>query len=165
MNRQSSILNRKLFVLCVLCVLCGLIFASTTTFNNVQHSYFGRVAITNKLVVTITPEANDVNSISSTAISTDSYFGTLERITIAKTGTDTSFRVIVKDGDSVSLFSKTDCNSVLLPLSYALIMADTAGSKYLGIPVAGPLTIDTNDVDPNNLTSIILTFYYRDWRY
>jgi hypothetical protein len=50
-------------------------------------------------------------------------------------------------------------------LSYALVSADTAGSKYFGVPVGGQLTVQTAAVDPNNLTSIIISLYYEDYRY
>jgi hypothetical protein len=152
-------------ILVVICITAIFVFASTTTFTKTGNSYYGHQAAENKLVVTITPTAADPNSATSTAVSTDPVFGILQRITLGKTGTDTAFTVTVKDENLITVFTKTDCNSALLPLSYALISADTAGNKYCGVPVAGLLTVATAAVDPNNLTSITVTLYYEDYRY
>ena len=147
-------------------IFVGIILAaSTTTFVDTSNSYYGKKAVVNKLIVTITPTAADPNSVNSTATSTEPYFCVLERISIAADGCDLDFNVILKDENALTLFEKTDCNTVLLPLSYALVTSDVGGVEYYGIPVAGTLTVDTNDVDPNNLTSITVTVYYEDYRY
>ena len=151
-----------------LCFLlaCTILWASsTTTFQTSTNGLYGKEAAIKKLIVTVIPTANDAGSITSTATSTDPVFGILQRITLANTGTDTAFTVTVKDENLITLFTKTDCNSSLLPLSYALTSTDTAGNKYYGIPVAGFLTVETAGVDPNNLTSIPITLYYEDFRY
>ena len=153
-----------MFITIAVVCFCVLVFASSTTFETKTNSYYGKESVINKLVVTVAPEANDPNSVSSTATSTDSYFCTLKRISIAADGCDLDFNVILKDENGLAVFSKTDCNTALLPLSYALVTSDVGGVEYLGVPVAGTLMVDTNDVDPNNLTSVTVSIYYDDYR-
>lgn len=141
------------------------IAASTTTFTKTAGSYYGKKSVVDKFTVVVTPTAADPNSVSSTATSTNLYYCSLKRIIVAADGCDLDFDVILKDETGVAIFSKTDCNTALLPLSYALVTSDVGGVEYLGIPVAGALTVDTNNVDPNNLTNITITVYYEDYRY
>lgn len=139
--------------------------ATTTTFEKGSDSYYGRQSQFGKFAATVVPTPNDINSISSSAASDDVLFAELQRVTISAAGTDTDFTVTVKDDIGISLFSKADCNTVTLPLTYALTTTDAAGNVHLGVPVAGPITVDTNDVDPNNLTSVTVTIYYYEPRY
>jgi hypothetical protein len=147
---------------------CSIILASTT-FTTDTNSYYGREAIVHKLAVSIVPvhkdDPNDHNDVNSVGISDQPVYGDLHRITLAATGIDVNFTIDIKDDKGITLFSKTDCNTALLPLSYALTMADTSGNKHLGIPVAGLLTFDTDYVDPVNLTGITVTLYYYNQRY
>ncbi len=140
---------------------------STTTFDKEADSYYGRTAPAGKLTVVVTPTPNDVNSTSSTATSADANTinGELQRITLVADGCDLDFTLTVKDSDAITLFEKTDCNTALLPLSYMLYMDDTEGNPHGDVPVAGTITVDTNDVDPNNLTSLTVILYYREDRY
>jgi len=159
--KKLSLILASLFIFFV-----GLVIASsTTTFTKTAGSYYGKKSVVDKFTVVVTPTAADPNSVSSTATSTDPYFCKLERISIAADGCDLDFNIILKDETGLAIFSKTDCNTALLPLSYTLVTSDVGGVEYLGIPVAGALTVDTNDVDPNNLTSITITVYYEDYRY
>jgi len=158
---------KKLLLISILILAIAVILSadSTTTFTKTAGSYYGKKSVIDKVTIVVTPTAADVNSKSSTAASTDLYFCILERITIAADGCDLDFNVILKDETGLAIFSKTDCNTAELPLSYALVISDVGGVEYCGIPVAGILTVDTNDVDPNNLTSVTVTVYYEDYRY
>lgn len=167
MKKSDKELVLFVFVCVALASIPFIYAASTTTFEKTTNSYYGRTAQHGKLTVTVTPTAADPNSKSSTATSTDpcSIFGELQRITIIADGTDTDFTVTVKDGNDITLFEKTDCNTALLPLSYMIYMDDTEGNPHGDVPVAGLLTVDTNDIDPNNLTSLTVIFYCNEPRY
>ncbi|MGD0077046.1 MAG: hypothetical protein ABSB91_00310 [Sedimentisphaerales bacterium] len=156
-----------LVVMCLLMLVANLLFGSTT-FTTSKNSYFGRESSVEKLTVSVVPvhkqDVNDHNDVNSTATDGNSIYGELRRITLSATGTDVNFTVAVKDDKGITLFSKTDCNTALLPLSYALDMNNSIATRYPGIYVAGPLTVETNYVDPNTvtgLTGINVTFYYQ----
>lgn len=170
---KKSVLISDRFITCLaiiviaVMVISAVFASSTTTFEKTASSYYGKTTQQGKFTTTVTPTADDPNSKSSTATSTDpcSIFGELQRITIAADGCDLDFTLTVKDSDAITLFEKTDCNTALLPLSYMVYMDDTEGNPHGNVPVAGFLTVDTNDVDPNNLTSLAVTFYYNEPRY
>ena len=123
-------------VLIAACVAC----AAVTSTKTPDPSY-GPMT---KTVVTAVPTPGDTNEIG---ILDKEIWGDLLRITIAATGTEHDFSVIVSDGNSISLFSKTDCNTTLLPLSYAFYFDDTEGNPHYGVPVAGALTVGVYDVN------------------
>ena len=154
-------------------IIAGSVIFASTTFTTSTNPNYGREAAVNKLTIAIVPvhkaDVNDHNDVNSTATSSENIYGELRRITLAATGTDVNFTVKVKDDIGVTLFSMTDCNTAQFPLSYALDMNNIVGSgtysRYPGIFVAGPLTIDTNYVDPVNLTNITVTLYYYNPRF
>ncbi|MCJ7777642.1 MAG: hypothetical protein MUP16_04945 [Sedimentisphaerales bacterium] len=164
-NPKINVSVGTLIIVFIVSIALVALASSTTTFTKTAGSYYGRKSVVDKVAVVVTPTAADPNSINSTATSTDLYYCKLERISIAADGCDLDFDVILKDETGLAIFSKTDCNTALLPLSYALVQSDVSSAEYLGIPVAGVLTVDTNDVDPNNLTSVTITVYYEDFRY
>lgn len=96
----------------------------------------------------------DVNDASETAVS---FFGTLKRIVIDSAGTDTAFKVYLKDAASITLWSKTDCNSTDDPESLPLTMTD-GSTTFLGIPHTGALTVEIDDA--NDLTDLDIYIYY-----
>jgi len=161
---KSSIVYRLSSVVCFLLLCSAALASSTTTFEDKPNSYWGKQAVVRKLIITVTPTAADINSISSTATTTEPIYGRLRRITLKASGTDTAFSVTVKDGDVVKLFEKTDCNTAQMPVSYSLYTNDVNGYPQEDIIVAGLLTFDTNDVDPNSLTTITATLYYENFR-
>lgn len=145
-------------------ILVASMLMASTDFTTTTNSYYGKEAIIHKLAVNVVPlhrdDPNDHNDVNSMADSNEAVYGELRRITLSATGTDTAFTVIVKDDLGVTLFSKTDCNTVLLPLSYALDVNNAIATRYPGILVAGPLTVETNDVNAMALTGINVTLYY-----
>ena len=149
-----------------LCIIAGgaTYLLVSTTFETKTHSNYGQESAVEKLVVTIVPvhreDVNDNNDVNSVATDGNSIYGELKRITIAAEGNDTNFKVIVKDDLGITLFSKTDCDTTLLPLSYALDMNNSIATRYPGITVAGPITVETNDVNASALTGITVTLYY-----
>ena len=154
---------KKLYILLVLLlVICAIIYAgsSTTTFTRTGFKHYAGAI--NSLDISVVPISGDANTTSSTATSTVIYSGTLERVVIAADGNDTAFTVTLKDDSGATLFTKTDCNTVLLPLTYALVTADTGGNNHAGIAFDSTLTVETASVDDVNLLSVNVTIYYRD---
>jgi len=130
--------------LILLTLLLTSICYATATFTASENSYYGRTSSAKKLTATITPTtASDANSSDR---ATAGIYGIADRITIATTGTDTVFGVIVKDENAITIFSKSDCNTVQTPLSYALYEDDTEGNPHKGIPVMGLLYFDANGI-------------------
>ena len=160
-------MNKKTICLMLILILgiTASIILSATDFAKSTNSYYGRQSVISKYVITVTPRVNDANTVRSTATSTDEIYGDLRRISIKAFGTDTSFKIYLKDQDGITIFSKTDCSTATLPLSYALDLGNTVGTKFNSILSAGTLTFDTNDIDPNNLTSVTATIYYVEQRY
>jgi len=150
----------------VAALLWAAFVSASTTFTTNRNSYYGVESAAEKLTVAVVPvhrsDVNDHNDVNSTAASDEPVFGELRRITLSATGTDIDFTVIVKDELGITLFSKDDCNTVLLPLSYALSFREDADTNYPGIFVAGPLTVETNDVNAVDLAAINVTLYYED---
>lgn len=156
---------RKISLIVICLIFAASIILAATTFTKSTNSYYGRQSVISKYVIAVTPRVNDANTVRSTSTSTDEIHGDLRRISIKASDTDTSFKIYLKDSDGITLFSKTDCSTATLPLSYALDIGNTAATKFNSILCAGTLTFDTNDVDPNNLTSITATIYYVEQRY
>jgi hypothetical protein len=163
---RKEFINTLLPIALTFALTANILLASTT-FETKRHNYYGRESAIEKLVVTVVPvhkdDPNDHNDVNSTATSDEEVFGEIKRVTIAAIGTDVNFSVIIKDGMGISLLNKTDCNTVLLPLSYNLNRESYPSSTYsvpFGLLVAGPLIIDTNYVDPCNLSSITVAIYY-----
>jgi hypothetical protein len=159
--------KHKLVIACAILTIIltlAIICPGSTTFETKRGSYYGRESAAEKLVVKIVPQhrqdANDANDVNSTATSDDPVYGELKRITLTAEGNDVAFKVIVKDGLGVTLYSKTDCNSYQFPLSYALDMNNSIATRYPGIMVAGPITVETNDVNAVALTDVNVTLYY-----
>jgi len=145
-------------------ILTTAVLLASTTFTTTRGSYYGRESAVEKLTVTVVPvhreDVNDNNDVNSVAVSDEPVYGELRRITLSAIGTDVNFTVEVKDDKGITLFSKTDCSTALLPLSYALDMNNPIATRYPGILVAGPITVDTNNVDPVHLTSVTVSLYY-----
>jgi hypothetical protein len=159
--------KHKLIIGCAILTIIltlAIICLGSTTFTTTRGSYYGRESAAEKLTVTVVPvhrqDVNDHNDVNSTATSDEPVYGELRRLTLSATGTDVNFTVVVKDDKGISLFSKTDCNTAQFPLSYALDMNNPIATRYPGIFVAGPITVNTNNVDPVNLTGITVTLYY-----
>lgn len=75
-----------------------------------------------------------------------SFAGQLERIVLKADGNDTAFTFAIKDQDGITLYSKTDCNTLDMPYSFILTAADSVGTAHRGIPFCGSYTIDTNNI-------------------
>ncbi len=87
-------------------------------------------------------------------------YGYLDRIVIDSAGTDTSYKVYLKDDHTITLFSKTDCSSATEPYSYILSEVDDGGNAFPGIPVGGACTLEVADIDDATATAITITLYY-----
>lgn len=171
-KKEERILMRKhIFIITVAIVTLIASFAiclASTTFETKKYSNYGEKSAVEKLVVTVIPvhrqDPNDHNDVNSVATMDDSIYGQLERITITAVGTDPCFGIDVNDSMGMRIFGKSDISTTSLPLSYNLsgsvLNPSTSRPGTSGILVAGPLTIDTNNVDPVNLTSITVSIYY-----
>lgn len=111
------------------------------------------------MCVTASMDAPDINDSTTSLTALD--YSTLERIVIDGNGTDTAFSVYLYDTSTdyndVTIFSKTDCNSMEFPYSYAISQADTASNDFLGVPVFESASIyitDVNDTDDPNVTHL-----------
>ncbi|MFA5553476.1 MAG: hypothetical protein WCZ89_06780 [Phycisphaerae bacterium] len=158
-------MNKKLFYLALIFSSIAILFVGAfadTIFSKSTDSYYGRQSVISRITAVITPAAGDTNDVNSTAASDIPVFGELRQITIAAVGDDTDFTVIVKNSDLITLYEKTDCNTVLLPFISTLKMPD---SNYPGILCAGPLIFETNDIDVNNLTELTISIDYIEQRY
>ena len=140
--------------------IIGLLIGSTLFYMAAVHSQIPANIGTEPpaikaFVITETPAA------TVTSGTTRAIYGVLKRIVINGTGTDTAFTITVSDENSKAIFTKTDCNSVLLPVSYALGEADSTGSAFYsdGIAVSGALTIAGSAIDDVNFTSAVVTIY------
>jgi hypothetical protein len=96
-------------------------------------------------------DANDVNAadINSVSLTTNyDIYGEINRITISSTGTEHRWGVRLKDSLGIPLFTKTDCNSSLIPYGYEITQPDISGScNYRDVAVFGPLTCMISDVN------------------
>ena len=99
----------------------------------------------------------DVNDFSETT----PIYGTLQSISINTAGTDTSFKVYIKDPNGITAWSKTDCTSASDPYRYALTEANTATTHFRGIPMAGNVTVELADGDDATMTKIWIWLYYQ----
>lgn len=136
----------KYYIFALIIVVSSLIvLATTTTQDTVNPSTWSSGAIT------VTAAYNFTSSIGTVQ-------GKLTGVVIEPTGTDTSYKVYVKDEHSIVVFSKTDCNSVDGSYRYAITAANTAGTHFLGVPVSGDITVQV--ADAAGLTGIVVTVYF-----
>jgi len=129
-------------------VLIGVLFAfaavaSTVTFPAGPRQG-GSLASAGVRNVVFTFDDQDVNG---TAVSPLAAYGVVQRIVIDCNGTETAWSVALRDSLGVTMFSKSDCNSVTTPHSYAIYQDDTEGNPHYGIPVCGTLTVAIDDVN------------------
>lgn len=147
--------RNRLFIMVCAVVLVPLIwlvaFGSTsTTKDAVYRQEYGSSATT----TVITSDMND------TTVSIGIIQGRLTGITIKGTGTDTAFKVYVKDENSFKVFSKENCSTSSMPYRYALSTADTADNDFLGVPVSGTVSIQIADANNATLTDLTVKVYY-----
>jgi len=127
-------------MLAVIWVLCVYDVSANTVTYPVSSGRPGRIT------VVATQDLNDLS------LTTWAVTGTLERIAILAPPSDanhseTDFTVTLKDDLGLTLFTRTDCNSLVMPYNYALTSADKAANLYPGIAVSGPLTLEIEDVN------------------
>lgn len=99
----------------------------------------------------------DANDFTETL---ETIYGYLDRIVIDSNGTDTSYKVYLKDDHAITLFSKTDCSSASEPYSYILSEVDVDDNAFPGIPVGGACTLEVADIDDATADMITITVYY-----
>jgi len=126
---------------------------SVTNRYGIPHDGLLRVTVT-------TTDMNDAT------VSVDPNLGGyLERVVFSSDGTDTSYKLYVKDALSVTLFEDVDCNMLNDPCSFVVTHADHAGTAYAAIPFTGGLNVqiaDANDGDGNNV--VVDLFVWEHWR-
>ncbi|GAI12166.1 unnamed protein product [marine sediment metagenome] len=88
-------------------------------------------------------------------------YGYVERVVIDATGTDTAYKVYVRDENGLAIFSKEDCSTGDGDYSYAISMSDTGSTEFLGVPIGGAGSVDVNDA--NGLTDLDVILYYQRW--
>jgi len=103
-------------------------------------------------IVKFSFDVNDTNAadVNYVSLATNyAIYGKLDRITINSTGTEHCWGVRLKDDINVPLFTKTDCNSSLIPYGYAITQPDGSGStcNYRDVAVFSPLTCYISDVN------------------
>jgi len=94
-------------------------------------------------------DSQDINTVSLTS---DLIYGELNRITINSTGTEKAWGVKIEDDIGLTLFQKTDCNSVMIPYGYAITQKDNIDSNcnYRNVTVFSTLTCTVSDVNYDN---------------
>lgn len=126
--------------------------STLTRLSNATYETFGSVTL---------DFASDVNDATVTLGRLQGY---LDGVVIDSTGTDTSFKVYIKDEYDITIFSKVDCNSVTEPYRYALKTEAADANDYFGIPIDGTPKVQIADANDATLTNIAIKLYYRDWR-
>ena len=136
-------------------VLAGTIMLSlgAVTTNDVGR----RVLVSTASTVTLTAKVNTIDDVTE---GLGTIYGKLTGVTIAATGSDTSFKVYVKESNGYALFSKTDCNATSCLLRYALSASDTGSTEFVGVPVAGAVSVQVADANDANMVSLTVTVYY-----
>jgi hypothetical protein len=92
---------------------------------------------------TTVTDYGDMNIVS------EPIYGFVERVVAEATGTETDFTLTLTDCHDVNLWSKTDCNSLAMPYSNAVTMADLADANQyaVGVPVMGAMKLHIADVN------------------
>jgi len=143
---------KKLIVCLVLAVfiIAGLLMASTESID-VLDTYRN---------ITL----NFDNDVNNATVTLSTIVGYIDGVVIDSAGTDTSFKVYVKDEHGIAIFSKTDCTSASEPYRYAISASDTGSTEFMGVPVFGTPQIQIADANDATLTNIIVYLYCRDLR-
>ena len=151
-------MKSKLLVFIGLILIATILYGAATTEVHTTppgaslpvHSVFRKVVIADAA-------DGDANDFTETLVP---IYGYLDRIVIDSAGTDTSYKVYLKDDHAITLFSKTDCSSATEPYSYILSETDTSSNAFPGIPVGGACTLEVADIDDETATAITVTIYY-----
>jgi len=161
---KTSKLQNMFFLL--LGIVCVVSLGATSEFFHRAGTISNASSI---ICAVVSKGEGDIND--TTTELADIEYASIERVVIDSNGIDTQYSVYIYDNapeyNNVTIFSKTDCNSVNEPYSYAVSQADTAGNDFLGIPVLGPVSVyvtDVNEVnDPNvaHLDDLEILIYYR----
>lgn len=137
---------KRIFVLLVVIFVVSMAWASNAVIYPRDSQLPGRVT------------AHFTDDLNNVSLTTKQVNGLLNRIVVNSLGTENSWKVYVKDDSGVTLFSKTDCNSTLVPYSYPVVQWDASSTCLMrGVMVSGPLTIQVKDV---NYTSEIQTLSF-----
>jgi hypothetical protein len=138
-------------------ILLFFVIGASTTVNKDPKLIAARHPGIRKLTVADTD--GTVNDFTQTL---PSLYGTFERIVIDSTGTDTSYKVYLRDENGIEIFSKTDCTSASEPYSFAISVVDTGSAYHPSVPVAGQCALELADGDDASLTAISIYLYYRE---
>lgn len=141
-------------------LLIALLYGSATQTIDEAND---RVSLpTNVIFGTVTFDfSGDVNDVTEDA--DNEIEGYLDDIVIDSNGTDTSYKIYVKDEHGVAVYSKTDCNSAVEPYHYAISSND--GTNYFrGVAVSGIIQVQIADCNDSSMDDLDVTIYYRDYR-
>ena len=136
-------------------LLTGVIIGVTETHN--EGSGSGRQRNSAFKAVTISDSTSPFVDFTETI---NSIYGFVYRIVIDSTGTDTDFDVIVKDENTVTIFTHTTLTSVSEPYGFAIYEDDTEGNPWAGVPIAGAMTVELANGDDDALTAITIKISY-----
>ena len=146
------------FTVFALAMVAGLLMGSTET-----HSTITRLGV--PMYETFTaPQYNFANDVNNATITCSKWQGYIDGIVIDSTGTDTSFKLYVKDEHAATIFSKEDLTSASEPYRFAISASDTGSTEFMGVPVNGAPQIQIADANDATLTNIVVTLYGRDYR-
>ncbi len=147
----------KKFIILLLLTLVTIVWSVTET-----HTGSGTLLEKNGsyALKKCTVEFGDVNDSTYTE-PLEIIYGYLEAVVIDANGTDTSYKVYVKDENGITLFTKEDCNTVDGDYRYVLSSSDTGSTEFMGIPVGGSCSVIVDDA--NDLDDIYVILYYQRW--
>ncbi len=145
---------KRIMILCVL-LAAGVVYAAVTqTHSTVTKIGYGQHEAFGSVTVAFDATGNQIETLGALQ-------GYYDSISIATTGTDTSFKVYVLDEAGATVFSKVDCTTASTPYRYALSESDTGGTEHRGVSTTGACQIQL--ADASALTTLTVTLYYREW--
>lgn len=103
--------------------------------------------------------ATDVNNFTE---SLDVIYGVVMRVAINNTGADANFAVTLLDENDIEIFTKTgiDGDPDTTNYGYAVYEDDTEGNPWMGVPVAGSMSLVVADANDASMTSLSVSIYY-----
>ena len=138
---MNKVFVAVIYVMVLIGVVCGSARLATT--DNGPY----RQARVQMLTLTVDNDWPYVD-MSDVTFTTNHIQGTVTRIQYDSNGTtDFPWSCVLKDTAGYAIFTKTDCNSTLEPLAYAIYEDDTEGNPHRGVDVSGSLSLDIDDVN------------------
>jgi len=147
---------KKLILFCSLVIVVLAAYASTVNRDlstiKSPSTYFKEGATVQGVKVAFDNDVNDAT------VSVGDVIGKLREVVIDSNGTDTSYKVYLKDNVR-TLWSKTDCTSATDPYQLPITMTDGT-NVFCDVPMSDTLSVQIKDANDATLDDLDIYVYY-----